>query len=176
MRYLLLFTAGVALADFVSQNSGYEAAEKLQPSPVPPVSASGGDQQAYNTDGNQNPEAPPQDRRPPSPPASVQSPLAQAPPSSLHIRPPLTAPSPPGFSGQGQPPFIGSNSSVQPQLPQSTFTAPAPPPYPPQPQPNRPASAEPTKVQSSPPSFPTPGAKPLTGESTVRSQYFTFCS
>ncbi|VDM85742.1 unnamed protein product [Strongylus vulgaris] len=51
MRAVIFFlVAGVVFADYQSQNSGYENAEIAQPTPEAPLSADGGDQQAYNSD------------------------------------------------------------------------------------------------------------------------------
>ncbi|VDM68316.1 unnamed protein product [Strongylus vulgaris] len=51
MRAINFFlVAGVVFADYQSQNSGYENAEIAQPTPEAPLSADGGDQQAYNSD------------------------------------------------------------------------------------------------------------------------------
>ncbi|VDM80931.1 unnamed protein product [Strongylus vulgaris] len=51
MRAFIFFlVVGVVFADYQSQNSGYENAEIAQPTPGAPLSADGGDQQAYNSD------------------------------------------------------------------------------------------------------------------------------
>ncbi|KAK6026068.1 hypothetical protein OSTOST_08014 [Ostertagia ostertagi] len=84
--YLLLATAGMALADYRSQNSGYETAEVMQPAPPSPVSADGGDQQAYNTDGKQFPSVrppPPSQMCPPAPPTNYPTPRNH--PTQLHL-------------------------------------------------------------------------------------------
>ncbi|VDM80347.1 unnamed protein product [Strongylus vulgaris] len=48
--FIFFLVAGVVFADYQSQNSGYENAEIAQPTPEAPLSADGGDQQAYNSD------------------------------------------------------------------------------------------------------------------------------
>ncbi|ETN76188.1 hypothetical protein RB195_001973 [Necator americanus] len=60
MRVLVFILAvGAVLADYQSQNSGYETAEKSQPPPEYPPSSNGGDQQGYNSDGAANDAPPP---------------------------------------------------------------------------------------------------------------------
>ncbi|CAJ0590036.1 unnamed protein product [Cylicocyclus nassatus] len=54
MLIILATIVGLVIADagarYERQSSGYEEAENSQPRPAP-ISASGGDQQAYNSDG-----------------------------------------------------------------------------------------------------------------------------
>ncbi|KAK5978724.1 hypothetical protein GCK32_008519 [Trichostrongylus colubriformis] len=68
--FLVLMLTSIAIAAFDSQASGYEVAEEMQPAPAP-VSANGGDQQAYNTDGK---GAPPTVIVPPPSPPSAPAP------------------------------------------------------------------------------------------------------
>ncbi|CAJ0603265.1 unnamed protein product [Cylicocyclus nassatus] len=86
MHCVAVFLSTVAvLAHGQVQNSGYENAEQVQPAPAP-ISASGGDQQAYNSDAAA-PVAPaspppPPPPPPPSPPAPVRGSYASPPPAS----------------------------------------------------------------------------------------------
>ncbi|CAJ0603235.1 unnamed protein product [Cylicocyclus nassatus] len=86
MRCVAVFLAVVAVLAYGQvQNSGYENAEQVQPAPAP-ISANGGDQQAYNSDAAA-PVAPaspppPPPPPPPSPPAPVRGSYASPPPAS----------------------------------------------------------------------------------------------
>ncbi|CAJ0603261.1 unnamed protein product [Cylicocyclus nassatus] len=86
MHCVAVFLSTVAVLAYGQvQNSGYENAEQVQPAPAP-MSADGGDQQAYNSDAAA-PVAPaspppPPPPPPPSPPAPVRGSYASPPPPS----------------------------------------------------------------------------------------------
>ncbi|CAJ0603262.1 unnamed protein product [Cylicocyclus nassatus] len=86
MRCVVVILAAVTVLAYAQvQNTGYETAEQVQPAPAP-ISASGGDQQAYNSDAAA-PVAPasplpPPPPPPPSPPAPVRESYASPPPPS----------------------------------------------------------------------------------------------
>ncbi|KAK6012930.1 hypothetical protein OSTOST_21890 [Ostertagia ostertagi] len=134
----------MALADYRSQNSGYETAEVMQPAPPSPVSADGGDQQAYNTDGKQFPS--------PAYPAPSQPayPAPSQPAYPAPSRPAYPAPSQPAYPAPSQPSYPSPPSPSYPKSPQpnptvpSTYTGQSKPSYPAPSQPAYPGSAQPT--------------------------------
>ncbi|VDK70232.1 unnamed protein product [Cylicostephanus goldi] len=95
---ILLFAFAAACVHGQSQSSGYEAAELSQPAPPAPVSADGGDQQAYNTDGGS--------RGVPPVPSSAGFPPSPPPP------PPPSSPAPESYTSSASPAPILETSSA----------------------------------------------------------------
>ncbi|KAK6753195.1 hypothetical protein RB195_012657 [Necator americanus] len=170
----------VAAGGYDTQQGGYEAAERNQPAPYPPVSAGNGNQQAYNSDGGKADDSFLSNIKNNNiflgtgPILSALSPQtveqSDAPrgykqgggkgyggkPSGGHGKPGGGYGGRPSYPGPSRPSYPSPSPPSYPSPSPPSYPSPSPPSYPAPSPPSYPAPSPPSYPAPSPPSYPAP--------------------